>query len=75
MFVNNKHFANTVTVGRCRMQRMQTTTHNNLLCVVVCIIFLTTSKSGYIAVDIAKAIICVYKNEIYDGHFEHSMGH
>jgi len=58
IFVNNEHFANTVTVGKAShadKMRIQT---------------LHRQAFGVIS---AKAIIRVYKNEINGGHFEHLM--
>ena len=60
IFANTEHFDNGVTVGKvshANQMQMQT---------------LRGHWAGNRS-NLAKAIICVYKNEINSGHFEHLM--
>ena len=59
IFVNNEHFANTVTVGKVsHAERMR---------------MRTLHEHAGNQRNFAKATIRVYKNEINGGHFEHLM--
>jgi len=60
IFVNNKHFVNTVTMGKVsHADRMGNT---------------DAAWTGILS-NLAKAIIHAYKNEINIGHFEHLTWH
>jgi len=59
IFVINEHFANTVTLRKVlHADKMR---------------MQTDATWVGIRSNLAKAIICVYKNEINSGHFEHLM--
>ena len=58
LFVNNEHFANTVTMGKLSHAECGQNANAD------------TGWAG-IRSNLAKAIICVCKNEINGGYFEH----
>jgi len=60
LFVNNEHFANTVTVGTKDSVACGRSANANAAC-------------AGIRSNLAKAIIRVYKNEINGRNFEHLM--